>query len=143
MQIHLHQMVLMVWSGVASITPETIVASYQAGRFVLDDDAIYEPGVRLYFDNHRIIRDNQIVRDGLHTAKVHKRLPLSPYLLAAIGVHDLDPRRKVKMWTPRLFVERSDEAFWSQYATPRETWRRLMPASAWVCMVIPAVAFSR
>ena len=101
-------------------TPEKIVASYRAGRFVLDDDAVYEPGVRLYFDNHRMIVDHQIVRDGLHTAKVHKRLPLSPYLLAVIGVNDLDSRREVKLWTPQLFVERADKAFWSYLAPRRE-----------------------
>jgi hypothetical protein len=109
-----------MFGTIASTTPEKIVASYRAGRFVLDDDAVYEPGVRLYFDNHCMIGDKQIVRDGLHIAKVHKVLPLSPYLLAAIGVDDLDPQSEVKMWTPRLFVERSDKAFWSQQAARRE-----------------------
>jgi hypothetical protein len=80
-----------MFGEIASTTPEKIVASYQAGRFVLDDDAVYEPGVRLYFDNYRMIEDGLIVRDGLHTAKVQKRLPLAPYLLAAIGVKDADP----------------------------------------------------
>ena len=109
-----------MFGTIASTTPEKIVASYQAGRFILDDDAVYEPGVRLYFDNRRMIGDGQAVRDGLHTVKVYKRLSLSPYLLAVIGVSDLDPQREVKMWTPRLFVERADQAFWSYQATHRE-----------------------
>jgi len=103
-----------MFGAIASTTPEKIVASYQTGRFILDDDAVYEPGVRLYFDNYRMIGDHQIVRDGLHTVKVYKRLSLSPYLLAVIGVNDLDPRREVKMWTPRLFVERADKAFYDK-----------------------------
>jgi hypothetical protein len=50
-----------MFGEIASTTPEKIIASYQAGRFVLDDNAIYEPGVRLYFDNQRMIRDGLIV----------------------------------------------------------------------------------
>ena len=109
-----------MFGAIASTTPEKIVASYQAGRFLLDDDAVYEPGVRLYFDNYRMIADHQIVRDGLHTAKVHKRLPLSPYLLAVIGANEVDPRREMNLWTPRLFVERANKAFWSYQATRRQ-----------------------
>jgi hypothetical protein len=109
-----------MFGTIASTTPEKIVASYQAGRFILDDEAIYEPGARLYFDHHRMIADHRITRDGLHIAKVHKQLPLAPYLLAVIGVEEIDPQREVKLWTPRLFVERSDAAFWRQYAARGE-----------------------
>jgi hypothetical protein len=109
-----------MFGTIASTTPEKIVVSYQTMSFILDDDAAYEPGVRLYFDNHRIIGDNLATRDGLHVMKVHKQLPLSPYLLAAIRVIDLDPRRDVKVWTPRVFVERSDKAFWSQSTSYRK-----------------------
>ena len=80
-----------MFGEIGSTTPERIVASYQAGRFMFDDDAVYEPGVRLYFDNHRIIRDNRITRDGLHTTKVRGQLPLTRYLLAAI---------QWPIWTP-------------------------------------------
>ena len=109
-----------MFGEIGSTTPERIVASYQAGKFVVDDDAAYEPGVRLYLDNHRIIRDNRITRDGLHTVKVHRQLPLSPYLLAAIRAIDLDPQREVKAWTPRMFAEKSDEVFRSQYTPYRQ-----------------------
>jgi hypothetical protein len=112
-----------MFGTIASTTPEKVVASYLAGRFVLDDNAIYEPGVRLYFDNQRMIRDGLIVRDGLHTTKVHKRLPLSLYLLAAIGVNDLDPFREVKIWTLQSFMERADNLFFS--SGPRPTPRAM------------------
>jgi hypothetical protein len=100
-----------MFGELGSTTPEKIVASYRAGRFMLDDDAVYEPGVRLYFDNHRIIRDRRITRDGLHATKVYRQLPLSPYLLAAIRVVDLDPHREIEAWTPRAFAVRADQAF--------------------------------
>jgi hypothetical protein len=102
-----------MFGEVASTGPEMIIASYQAGRFVLDNNAVYEPGVRLYFDNHRMIQDSLVVRDGLHTTKVHKHLPLSPYLLAAIGVKDVDPYYEVKTWTLQSFVERANQLFFS------------------------------
>ncbi len=107
-----------MFGTITSTTPEKIVASYQAGRFVLDDNAIYEPGVRLYFDNQRMIRDDLIVRDGLHTTKVYKRLPLSAYLLAAIGVNDVDPCQEVKTWTLQSFMERADNLFFSSGQRP-------------------------
>lgn len=109
-----------MFGEMATTMSENIVASFQSGNFASDADAVYTPGVRLYFDNHRIIGDNRATRDGLHTMKVHQRLPLSPYLLAAIGVDDLDPRREIKAWTPRLFVEKSDTVFWSQHASSRK-----------------------
>jgi hypothetical protein len=76
---------------------------------VTDENATYEPGVRLYFDNHRIIEDGLGVRDGLHLMKVHRRLPLEPYLLAAVRAADLDPVREGG-WTLRSFVARANAA---------------------------------
>lgn len=87
--------------------PELIVLSKLLGRFCMDADVPYEPGVRLYLDNHRIIRDGLGVRDGLHQIKVHDQLPLAPYLLAAISVADLAPAA----WTPRRFTEEADRCF--------------------------------
>jgi hypothetical protein len=99
-----------MFSGMGS-TPEKVVASHKAGRFVSDENEVYEPGIRLYFDNHRIIADGLGTRDGLHLIKMHRRLPLAPYLLAAVSVQDLDPEGKIEAWTIRLFVERANEAF--------------------------------
>lgn len=100
-----------VFGGMDSTATEMVLASHNAGRFVCDDNAVYEPGVRLYFDNHRIIADSLGTRDGLHLIKVHRRLPLAPYLLAAVSVQDLDPENKIEAWTIRSFVERTNEAF--------------------------------
>jgi len=100
-----------MFGNIDSVAPEIVVASNQAGRFIMDAHAVYEPGVRLYFNNYRIIQDNLIVRDGLHTTKVHKRLSLSPFLLAAISVDDLDPCREVKIWTLQSFMERANDLF--------------------------------
>ena len=76
-----------------------------------DPDTEYEPGVRLYFDVHRIIRDGFAVRDGLHTLKVQYRLPLEPYLIASIGVDDVAPLAVGERWTTTLFLDRANEVF--------------------------------
>jgi hypothetical protein len=94
-----------------SCVPEMVLASNCAGKFILDEKAAFNPGVRLYLDNYRIIRDGLATRDGLHVNKVHLRLPLQPYLLFAVGVDGLDPHRQVKQWTIRNFVERANAAF--------------------------------
>jgi len=90
--------------------PEMVVASYQAGQFVLDEQATYRPGVRLYFDSHRIIRDGLGVRDGLHSLKVFQRLPLQPYLIAAIRAQDIQPKGEPATWTLRAFVDQANSA---------------------------------
>lgn len=100
-----------MFGAVDSSAPEMVVASYQAGRFVMDEQAVYESGVRLYFDNHRIIEEGLGVRDGLHLMKVHRRLPLHPYLLGAVSVLDLAPLPEGEAWTVRAFVERANAAF--------------------------------
>ena len=90
---------------------EHVVASHQKGRIITDDDAEYQPGARLYFDGHRIIQDGLAVRDGVHLLKVRERLPLVPYLCAAVGVKEVDPHGSVSAWTPRLFLERANAHF--------------------------------
>jgi hypothetical protein len=89
---------------------ELVVASNQAGKFVMDINAAYDPGVRLYLDHHRIIRDGCAVRDGLHVLKVYRKLILEPYLLAAIGKNDI-PDHHRRIWTPKEFVEEANKAF--------------------------------
>jgi hypothetical protein len=102
-----------MFSEMELCVPEMVVASNQKNRFVLDENAIYEPGVRLYFDNDHIIRDGLGVRDGLHLMKVHQRLTLQPYLLAAIAANDIDPRHE-KSWMIREFVDKANEVFRSR-----------------------------
>ncbi len=100
-----------MFGGMDSCVPEMVLASNCTGSFILDEKAAFKPGVRLYFDNYRIIRDGLATRDGLHVNKVHLHLPLQPYLLFAVGVDDLDPQRQVDQWTIRNFVERANAAF--------------------------------
>lgn len=82
---------------------EFVVASRNAGRMITSPDTPYEPGVRLFCDAHRLIRDGLIVRDGLHVAKVHDHLPLDPYLIAAATPAAMDPQGKIIVWTPKSF----------------------------------------
>ncbi|MCE5237663.1 hypothetical protein LLH23_04135 [bacterium] len=96
---------------IEKIGPEFVVACRQAGRMLPDPDTEYEPGVRLYFDAHRIIRDGLAVRDGLHTLKVRDRLPLNPYLAAAIGPADVPPLPDGERWTTTRFRDCANEAF--------------------------------
>jgi hypothetical protein len=91
--------------------PELVVASHAAGCFLSNEQVIYQPGVRLYLDHHHIIYDGLATRDGLHLSKAHWRLPLKPYLLASVGVEDLDPLSKTPFWTPRLFVDQSNRYY--------------------------------
>lgn len=100
-----------MFGGMDSCVPEMILASNYAGKFILDEEATFKPGVRLFFDNHRIIRDGLATRDGLHVNKVHLHLPLQPYWLFSAEVDDLDPQRQVKEWTIRNFVEQANAAF--------------------------------
>jgi hypothetical protein len=101
--------VMLAWA--LAIGPEHVVSSQQKGCLITEDDTPYEPGVRLYFDGHRIIRDGLAVSDGLHLLKVHDHLPLDPYLVAAITARDLDPTGEVRTWTPWTFLNESNECF--------------------------------
>lgn len=81
------------------------------GGFCLNADAAYLPGMRLYFDLHRIIRYGIAVRDGLHLPKMRDQLPLIPYLLDPIGAEDVNTDDAGSDWTPQSFVEDADRAF--------------------------------
>ena len=93
---------------------EYIVASQQKGKIYTKADAPYIPGVRLYFDNHMIIESGLGTRDGMHRIKVYKRLPLSPFLVAAIGEGDIECDKKVEEWTPRLFWRAANTEFFAR-----------------------------
>jgi hypothetical protein len=94
-----------------NIGPEHVVASLGRGEVITEENTPYQPGARLYFDGHKIIRDGLMVRDGLHMHKVRDRLPLAPYLVAAITVADVDREGKVAEWTPRSFLDGAGECF--------------------------------
>jgi len=96
---------------IENIGPEFVLACRQAGRMLPSPDTAYTPGVRLYFDAHQIIRAGLAVRDGLHPLKVRDRLPLNPYLVAALTAADLPPLPAGQRWTTTLFRDRANEAF--------------------------------
>jgi hypothetical protein len=97
--------------GTAGSTPELILASYAAGRFVLDEDVPYSPGVRIYVNNREIVTEGFCTRDGIHTTKVYQRLALQRYLILAITVADLPGSSDVETWTPRKYSEQADILF--------------------------------
>lgn len=89
------------------IGAEIVVASRGRGRIVTDPDQPYEPGVRIYFHNHLIIQSGLAARDGPHLAKVHQRLPLAPYMMAAITAKDF----RQQTWCPRTFSNAANDLF--------------------------------
>jgi hypothetical protein len=94
-----------------SVGPERVTAENAAGRFLADpENQIYEPGIRFYFDCHKIIQAGLDVR-LVGAIRVHDILPLDPYLLASITLEDVDPNREVKEWTPKIFTVAANELF--------------------------------
>lgn len=89
---------------------EIVVASKQKGRLDMDEDQLYRPGVRLYFDAAKIASDGLLVRDGLHR-KVKDRLPLTPYLLCAVTPACLGISGET---TPMEYAAKADAYFYSQ-----------------------------
>ncbi len=104
--------------AIESTWPELVVLSKTTGAFVGDPDTPYEPGCRLYFDNHRIIESGLGERDGLHLVKIRSELPLDPFLVATITADDADPERLMSRWTPALFVQRADAALTDSLTGP-------------------------
>lgn len=94
-----------------AIGPEFVQACRQAGRMLPAPDTEYLPGVRLYFDAHQITAAGLGVRDGLHTLKVRDRLPLTPYLVAALTARDVPPPAGGKPWTTTLFRDAANAVF--------------------------------
>ncbi len=90
---------------------ECVVASQEKGRIFTEADAPYEPGVRLYFDNRRIIEGGLGVRDGAHRMKVYNYLPLVPFLVTAVSVGDIDPDGDIAEWTPNSFWRSANSEF--------------------------------
>lgn len=86
-------------------------------------DGSYGPGwscfrIREKADGRRLIHDGLIIRDGLHDMKVYDRLPLDPYLIAAVTPADLDPDRTVAAWTPRSFCQAALEYYSREVGEP-------------------------
>jgi hypothetical protein len=100
-----------MFGTIDSLSPEFVVASQKAGRILTEADAEYQPGARLYFDNHQIIRKGLAVRDGIHTMKIHRRLSLVPFLVAAVSAAELESEKNVPYWTPQTFISEANLEF--------------------------------
>jgi len=96
-----------VLGRVDEMNAEHVVSSRQKGHIVTDPDLPYQPGARLYFDNHMIIQAGLAMRDGLHLAKVRGVLPLTPYMVVSVSVEELP----VETWTPRTFWKAANDLF--------------------------------
>jgi len=87
---------------------EIVVSSRQLGYICTDANVSYKPGVRLYFDAHRIIQDGIATRDGLHILKVKRELTLDKYLVSVVTKELLN---KDEMWTPTLYTKFANKYF--------------------------------
>ena len=110
-----------VFGAIDSPWPELVALSKAKGAFVTDPNTPYQPGCRLYFDNHRIIESGRDERDGLHLIKIRGELPLDGFLVAAITSADADPEGVVQVWTPAEFVERANTALLGRLSRSRDT----------------------
>ena len=96
---------IMLGSGANS---EIVVASKQAGKLVMNREAPYRSGARLYLDAQKIALDGLLIRDGNHLM-VRDELPLDRYLLWAATWENIGlPERTT---TPALFAKLADQAF--------------------------------
>lgn len=90
------------------VTGEIVVNSKQQGKIVMDTNAEYLTGARLYFDGKRIAQDGLLVRDGCHL-KVKDMLPLRPYLIWVATWETIELESQVS--TPKIFAEQADRKF--------------------------------
>ena len=89
---------------------EIVVNSKQQGKIVMDTDAKYLTGARLYFDAEKMARDGLLVRDGCHL-KVKDMLPLNKYLIWAATWETIGLESQIS--TPKIFSEQADKSFQS------------------------------
>lgn len=94
------------------ITGELVVSSKQQGKIVMDPNAEYLTGARLYFDARKMAQDGLIIRDGCHI-KVKDKLPLSPYLIWTATWENIGLPSPIS--TPSAFAELADEVFRSNF----------------------------
>lgn len=90
------------------VTGEIVVNSKQQGKIVMDENAEYLTGARLYFDAERMAKDGLLIRDGCHL-KVKDALPLKPYLLWAATWDAIDLMSQLS--TPKFFAQQADRMF--------------------------------
>ncbi len=90
------------------VTGEIVVHSKQQGKIIMNENATYVTGARLYFDAKKMAQDGLLIRDGCHL-KVKDQLPLSPYLIWSATWNVLGLNEQVS--TPRIFSSLADQRF--------------------------------
>ena len=90
------------------VSGEIVVNSKQSGKIIMDIDADYKTGARLYFDAVKLAKNGLLVRDGAHI-KVKDYLPLVPYLIWTATWDKVGLKSQIS--TPRKFAELSDRVF--------------------------------
>ena len=90
------------------VSGEIVVSSKQSGKIVMDIDAEYKTGARLYLDAKKMAKDGLLIRDGAHI-KVQNCLPLEPYLIWVATYDKIGLESQIS--TPRIFAELSDNTF--------------------------------
>ncbi len=104
----------------SGVTGEIVVSAKQRGKIVMDVNAEYRTGARLYFDAKRMAQDGLLLRDGCHL-KVKDVLPLAPYLIWAATWDTAGLASQLSV--PRIFAEQADKQFqaiFSQYLQSAE-----------------------
>lgn len=92
----------------SGLTGEIVVNSRQRGTIIMDSNAEYKTGARLYFDAEKMAHDGLLIRDGCHL-KVKDSLPLSPYLIWAATWDKLGLPGPLS--TPAAFAREADRQF--------------------------------
>jgi len=100
---------IMFGGGVAG---EIVVNSKQQGKIIMDVNAEYQTGARLYFDAKKMAQDGLLIRDGCHL-KVRNTMPLAPYLIFAATWDNTGLASPIS--TPKIFAERADNAFGAKF----------------------------
>lgn len=90
------------------VTGEIVVNSKQQRRIVMDVNAEYLTGARLYFNASKIAQDGLLIRDGCHL-KVKDTLPLAPYLVWAATWDTVGLISQIS--TPQIFAGQADRVF--------------------------------
>lgn len=94
------------------VSGEIVVNSKQSSEIIMDINAEYKTGARLYFDAEKIAKEGLLVRDGAHV-KVKDYLPLEPYLIWVATWDKVGLESQVS--TPRIFANLSDNKFFKIY----------------------------
>lgn len=96
-----------MFSG-GNVAGEIVVNSKQSGKIIMDENAEYKTGARLYFDAAKIAADGLLLRDGAHL-KVKNSLPLEPYLIWLATWENTGLPDRIS--TPKIFTETANNEF--------------------------------